>query len=192
MKKLYTAIIRILRQPGEKSRLLLYWFLVYSFLILVPNLGFIIEVIFNQTILPLGERFQLVFALYTNPLRFLNEPVTLSIVLLSILLALNFLVIGYIRKKNQQQKGRLRSTVAMLVSSHCVACGGSLLAPVISLLGGGTIGTFSFSSTRYLQLQLLTLFLNGIAIAITLRSMYKASDTIIVLTNTPTGYRVKV
>lgn len=191
MKRLLIALQNLLRQPGEKPRLLLYWFLVYSFLILVPNLGFIIEVLFNQTILTLRERMQLVFSLYTNALQFLTEPVTLSIILLSVLLALNFLVIGYIRKRNQQQKGRFRSTVAMLVSSHCVACGGSLLAPVISLLGGGTIGTFSFSSTRYLQLQLLTLTLNAIAMAITLRSMYKATDTLLVLTSTPRGYTIK-
>lgn len=189
MPKILLTVQRVLQEPGQKLRLLWYWFLVFSFLIIIPNLGFIYEVLFNQTVLPLGERIAYALSLYTNSFRYLLEPVALSIMVLSVLLALNFLVIKFVRQNNRQQGGRFKSTLAMLVSSHCVACGGSLLSPIISLLGGG-VGTFSFSSSRYLQLQLFTITLNLIAMAITLRSIYKASDTVLLLTNTPRGYKM--
>lgn len=192
MRTLTIAIRRLLQQPGERIRLLKYWFAVFSFLVIVPNIGFILEVLFNQPILTIPERLALVLSLYGNSLRFLFEPVTFSIMLLSVVLALNFLVIQFVRRSNKTVKGRLGGTVSMLVSSHCVACGASLLAPVISLIGG--TGAY-FSSERYVRLQLITVSLNLIAMAIALRSMTRASKRVsLILTsparldNTPGGY----
>jgi uncharacterized membrane protein len=189
MRKVAQAIKQVLREPGEKVRLFVYWFLVLSFLVLIPNIGFILEVLFNQTFLPWSERFNYVSSLYTNTFRFILEPVMLSLVILSFVLALNFLVIKFVRQRNRAVGGRYGGTVAMLVSSHCVACGGSLLAPLAGLFTGA--GAY-FSNDRYLKLQLLTVTLNLIAIAIAYRSMRKAAGSVLTLAqrfdNTPRGY----
>ena len=192
MTRLAITLNRLLALPGEKVRLVKYWFAVFSFMVIVPNIGFIIEIMFNQPILTIPERFEEIFSLYGNSIRFLLEPVTFSIMLLSIVLALNFLVIRFVRRQNQKTKGHLGGTVSMLISSHCVACGGSLLAPVVSLIGG--TGTY-FSSERYARLQLLTISLNLIAMAIALRSMSRVGKTIntilsqpIRVDSTPRGY----
>ena len=179
MKKLLLAVNRLLGQPGERSRLLRYWFLVLSFLLLIPNLALLIEITFNQPLLTLGQRIGFVIEIYSNTFRYLFEPITLSIVILSLVLAFNFAMIRFVRKKNRSARGRLSGTLAMLVSSHCVACGGSLLAPVLGLIGG-TGGTYIGGG--YSRLQTLTVILNTIAILIALRSIYKVSPTIVRLT----------
>lgn len=192
MKKLLDTIRKLLSQKGEKKRLFKYWVLVFSFLVVIPNIGFILEVLFNQPILTIPQRLALVFSLYGNSFRFLLEPVTFSIMALSIVLALNFLVIRFVRRYKQAAKGRLGSTFTMLVSGHCVACGGSLLAPLTSLITG--TGSY-FSSDRYLKIQLLTISLNLIAMAIAIWSMKLASGSVRMILatvprvdNTPRGY----
>ena len=178
MSKVSHAIVEVLSQPGEKRRLLFYWFLVLSFLVLVPNVGFILEILFNQTFLSWLERISYVSTLYSNTFRYVLEPTMLSIIVLSFVLALNFLVIRFVRRRNEAVRGRFGGTIAMLVSSHCVACGGSLLAPLAGLLTG--TGAY-FSSDRYIKLQLFTIALNMIAIAIAYYSMRKASGSILLL-----------
>lgn len=178
MSKVSQAIVEVLNQPGEKLRLFVYWFLVLSFLVLVPNIGFILEILFNQTFLPWLDRLSYVSSLYTNTFVYILEPTMLSIVILSFVLALNFLVIRFVRRRNEAVGGRFGGTMAMLVSSHCVACGGSLLAPLAGLLTG--TGAY-FSSDRYIKLQLFTIALNVIAIFIAYRSMRKASGSILLL-----------
>lgn len=175
MRQLLAILKRLLSQPGEKVRLLKYWFLVFSFMLVVPNIGFILEVLFNQPILTIAERIELVSSLYGNSLRFLFEPVTFSVVLLSILLALNFQLIRFVRRHKQATGGRLRSTLTMFVSGHCVACGGSLLAPLTSLFTGSTS---YFSSERYLMTQLVTIGLNVAAMSIALWSMKRAAPAV--------------
>lgn len=184
MRTLFVTIQRLLQQPGERVRLFKYWFLVFSFLVIVPNIGFILEILFNQPTLTIPQRLSFVFSLYGNSFRFLLEPITFSIMVLSVVLAFNFLIIRFIRRHNQVVKGRLRSTVTMLVSGHCVACGGSLLAPLASLATGS--GSY-FSSDRYFKIQLLTISLNLLAMAIALWSMKRASRTVNMIMTTPIG-----
>lgn len=175
MRILPSTIWNLLALPGERTRFIRYWFLVFSFLVVLPNLGFIIEILFNQPFLNLSERLAEVLSLYTNTFRFLFEPITFSIILLSVVLALNFQIIRFIRRHNQAARGRLRSTMTMLVGGHCVACGGSLLAPLVSLFTGS--GAY-FSSERYFKIQALTLALNLIAILIALVSMARATGAV--------------
>lgn len=175
MGALLITIRNVLAQPGEKMRLLKYWFLVFSFLVVLPNIGFVFEILFNQPLLSVSQRLAEVISLYTNTFWFLLEPVTFSIVILSVILALNFQIIRFIRRHNQVVSGRLRSTVTMLVGGHCVACGGSLLAPFISLLTGSSI---YYSSERYVKIQVLTIALNLLAITIALVSMTRANGAV--------------
>lgn len=179
MQRVLHTINQLLQQPGERKRFFKYWFLVFSFLVVLPNVGFILEILFNQPILSIPERLALVLSLYGNSLRFLFEPVTFSIVMLSIVLALNFQLIRFIRHHQQQASGRLKSTAAMLISGHCVACGGSLLAPILSLFTGS--GSY-FSSERYWKLQIFAVLLNLIAMYIAYRSMKKAAGPVLLLT----------
>lgn len=181
MRKVLLTINQLLQQPGERARFLKYWFLVFSFLVVLPNLGFILEILFNQPILSIAERLVLIFSLYGNSLRFLFEPVTFSIVLLSIVIALNFQLIRFVRRHQLQAGGRFKSTITILISGHCVACGGSLLAPLISLFTG--TGSY-FSGERYMKIQIVTVALNLVAMYIAYRSMKKAASTVLLLTQT--------
>lgn len=63
-------------------------------------------------------------------------------------------------KVNTKSKG---ATVAALAGSHCVACGGSLLAPVVTALSGG--GAY-ISVARANTVLLIVLVINVIAIAL--------------------------
>lgn len=192
MQNIIRASRYLLGQPGGLRRFLSYWLIVFVLLITIPNIGYIVEVLFNLPILSAGERLGYLISPYANTLGAALEPITFSLLLLTLALALNFLFIRFIRSNQQSGKGRLSSTLVMLVSSHCIACGGSLLAPLVSLVAGS--GAY-FSSERYVRLQLLTLGLNLVALLIVYRSLYKAAGTILVLrnqlTNTPLGYRVK-
>jgi len=179
MRQVLQTINQLLQQPGERKRFLMYWFLVFSFLVVLPNIGFILEILFNQPILSIPERLALVLSLYGNSLRFLFEPVTFSIMVLSIVIALNFQIIRFIRRHQLQAGGRFKSTVTILISGHCVACGGSLLAPLISLFTG--TGSY-FSSERYFKIQVVTVAINLIAMYIAYRSMKKAAGPVLLLT----------
>lgn len=181
MKRLTQAIRIILGSPGEKARLYWYWLAILSVIILIPNVGLIYEILFNQVTLPIMRRIAFVFSLYSNTFRFILEPVMLTTVLLSVVLALNFLMIRFVRKRNTVVRGRLSGTVAMLAGSHCVACGSSLLAPMFSLIGG--TGAY-LSGDRYLRLQLLSIGLNVLAMYIAIRSMKKAAGSVLLTSNT--------
>lgn len=178
MRRLLRAISIILSTPGEKARLYCYWLAILSVIILIPNVGLIYEVLANQVTLPMVRRIAFVFSLYSNTFRFILEPVMLTTVLLSVVLALNFLVIRFVRKRNAVAHGRFSGTVAMLAGSHCVACGSSLLAPLFSLIGG--TGAY-LSGDRYLRLQLLSIGLNLLAMYIAVRSMKKAAGSVLLL-----------
>lgn len=173
------AVRRFLQLPHEKKRVASYWLLTLSFLLLMPNFALLAEVTFNQPLLTFGERIGFVGEIYANTLRYLLEPIILSTIILSLLLALNFALIAYVRKKNKNVGGSLNDTLTMLVSSQYVAGGASLLATLVSLVGG-TGGTFIGGS--FSRLQTLIVILNTAAILIALRSIYKVVPTIIRLT----------
>lgn len=176
--------------PGEKVRLFWYWFGVFSVLVITPNLGYVLGVLFSVKDIGIVERLGLVSTIYSNSLLFVFQPIPLSVFILSLILAVNFSVIQFVRRNRVQMGGRLRSTLTVFVSGHCVACGGSLLAPFFSLL----TGTSSyFSSERYLKIQLLTVILNLVAMAIAIWSMKRSAGALHaalenVVDNTPGGY----
>lgn len=182
MKRIPTAIARLLSLPGERGRFVYYWFLVLSFLLLVPNIALILELTFNQPLLSPLDKLGFLTDIYASVIRFFFEPVTFSIFILSVVLAVNFQVIRFMRNVTKSTKGRVAGTLTMLISSHCIACGGSLLAPLISLVGG-TGG--SYIGAGYSRLQMLTIGLNVLAIMIALRSIYKAAPTLIRITSIP-------
>lgn len=175
MKKDAKAVGIILSQPVERWRLLFYWFLVLSFLLIFPNIGLVWELFVNQHMLSVQDKLAMVLSLYTNTIRFLFNPVTFTTVTLSLLLAINFVVIGFIRRHIQKMGTKTQGMLAIVVSSHCVACGSSLVAPLISLFAGSAN---YFSSSRYLLFQAVALLVNIVAIAITLYSIKRATNTV--------------
>lgn len=181
MRKVLKAIRQLLLQPGERSRITLYWFIVLSLLLFIPNIALLIEITFNQPLLTFGQRLMFIYDIYANTIRYLLKPITLSLVLLSAVLAINFAMIRFIRRKNQSASGKLNSTVAMLVSSHCLACGGSLISPLVGLIGG----TGAYIGSGYTKMQTITVILNIIAIVIVVRSIYKVSPVLIRVTSLP-------
>ena len=70
-------------------------------------------------------------------------------------------------------------SVAAIVGSHCIACGGSLLAPFISVIAGS--GAF-FSAARINTAITISVLINVIAIILIVRSTLKvASHTAMIL-----------
>jgi hypothetical protein len=161
-------------------------------MLVLPNVAFIKVALFDLSVLTIVERTGLVASLYTNPFTYILEPVTLTTIILSLLLAVNFLLIRFVRQFQRRIAGRVQSTVSMLLTGHCVACGASILAPLISLVGG-TGGSY-FSASRYYRLQFFALALNVIALTLTYRSIRKSARVAQTvkkqLTYTPRGYRL--
>lgn len=176
MKNIFRATQYLLSQPGGRKRFATYWLVVFVLIITIPNIGYMLEVLLNLPILSVGEKISYLLSPYLNTLGASLEPVTLSLLVLTLALALNFLFIRYIRTHQQSAKGGLGSALVMFVSSHCVACGGSLLAPVVSFIAGS--GGAYFSAERYERIQLMTIGLNVLATIIAVLSIRKASRTV--------------
>lgn len=175
MKKTFKAIRLLLNQPGEKPKLAKYWFISLSFLLLIPNLALLGELIFNQPALAIGQRFGFVAGIYVTAFSNLFNPVIFTLMVLAWVIAFNFALIGFVRRKNKTSKGKLSSTLSVLVGSHCATCGTSLLSPLVSLF----TGSGAYIGSGYSSLQIFTVAANLFAIAISLWSIHRVAPTVI-------------
>lgn len=100
----------------------------------------------------------------TNLFRYIPDPRATSIIVFSFIAAVNFfLMIRAYRQKqlNKKKQAQTASAIGALVGMHCVACGGSLLAPLVTTIAGS--GAF-FSSSRIQTGIYISVFINVVAI----------------------------
>ena len=105
-----------------------------------------------------------------------TEPRAFSIIIFSLLASLNIiLMVHLIRHRAQVRIARVShaGAVAAMVGAHCVACGGSLLAPVLTSLAGTSA---YFSSSRIGWGIWLAVIINVVGIILIGRSTVKVAN----------------
>lgn len=114
----------------------------------ITNITLFSEVLGNP-VLSAYDKFDFLLDSFLNIFRYMDDPRVLSIIIFSFIAAVNFILMWAVfKRKEDRAKSSISSTVgsgAALIGSHCIACGGSLIAPFITTLAGS--GAF-FSTAR--------------------------------------------
>lgn len=177
------AITHVLKQPRYVLLLFFNWFLALWLFVYITNLNLFYYVwISSGWTLP--EKLSFMISSFTSIITSLSNLVMLSIFIFSFFAALNITMLIHLLRNRQGI--RLKNvggagSVAALVGSHCIACGGSLLAPFISVVAGS--GAF-FSAARINTAITISVLINVVAIILITRSTLKvASHTAMLMSN---------
>ena len=168
------VLLHILKKPsyvllGISMYPLLLWLFIY-----LTNLNLFLHV-WRETSLATIEKWQFLLGSITNVFTRLPDPLATSIVIFAGLATLNIVTLVYTLR--QRSKVDIRSsggaaTVAV-VGSHCMACGGAILAPVITALSGS--GAF-ISAARANTAIFVSLSINLLAIMVILHATLKLAS----------------
>lgn len=126
--------------------------------------------IFSNPTLTFAEKIGFVFQSFTNTFSNLDDPRSLSLAIFSFLATVNILLMVRLFRERRSKKGLTKTgsaTVVTLIGSHCVACGGSLLAPFITTLAGSGA---TFSSARITTGIVVSTLINIVGIILITRS----------------------
>ena len=117
---------------------------------------------------PAGEKLSYFLSPYVNSFTyFFHDPVTASRLIFSILVGLNIMLYVYIRRRQQTVSSRksLGGLATAMIASGCVACGTSLLSPLLvgvsagaSAIIGSTVTTTGYLIGIILMLYSITGF----------------------------------
>ncbi len=133
------------------------------------NLNLFVYIFSNPT-LSFSEKVSFVVQSFTNTFANLTDPRPLSLAIFSFLATVNILLMIRLYRERRSKKDLTATgsaTVVTLIGSHCVACGGSLLAPFITALAGsGSV----FSSARITTGIVVSTLINIVGIILITRS----------------------
>ena len=141
-----SGLLRDLRALGRVLARPAYFFvaLIASFLIL-GTLAWLFKLdalfyVFTIPFLSVGEKFNYFFSPYVNSFSFFfKDPVVASRLIFSALAGTCWATYLYVRQQSPTKvRGGLSGMTVALVSSTCIACGTSLLSPVLLALGAGS------------------------------------------------------
>lgn len=165
--KSYAIIRQVLGQKPYFRYFLWLWFATVSLFLWVVKINLLVYIA-SSPILTFVDKIDYILDAYVNFLR-IDNPVALSRIVLSLLLAVSLTLMVYVWQTGEQRreaaKGNGGALVAM-VSMHCVACGTSLAAPLITALAGS--GAYYFSTERYEATQIVGTGANILGIIIVL------------------------
>lgn len=151
-----------------------YWLLpawitvlwLFTYLLNLNLFGYI----FANTALSFVDKLAFVFQSFANTFANLDNPRSLSLAVFSFLATVNILLMVRLFRERRSKAGLTKTgsaTVVALIGSHCVACGGSLLAPFITALAGsGSV----FSSARITTGIIVSTLINIVGIVLITRS----------------------
>jgi hypothetical protein len=170
-----SATVSVIKKPRYLVLLFFTWILSLWLFVYITNLN-LFYYIWVSSGLTLGEKASFTVDSFTSILTSLSNLVALSIFIFSFFAALNITMLIHLLRNRQKLK--LRSvggtgSVAALVGSHCIACGGSLLAPFISVIAGS--GAF-FSVARINTAITISVLINIVAIILIARSTLKIAS----------------
>ncbi|MEX0749054.1 MAG: hypothetical protein WD467_01815 [Candidatus Saccharimonadales bacterium] len=160
----WQAIRRLLSRPRYLLLAALLYPPVLWLFTYLSNLNLFIYVM-RANFLSGRDKIEFLLSSFTNVFANLNDPLALSIVIFAGFATLNLVMLSYAIKMNRRISGAKSSSAAALTlaGSHCIACGGSLLAPILTALSGS--GAY-ISATRANTTVLLVVSINIIAILI--------------------------
>lgn len=130
------SIGSILGNPSYATLAVLLYPLVVWLFVYVTNLNAFIYILGSDSML-LGEKLLFVAASILNVFIHIGDPLAFSIALFSAVATINLVVLIYLLRRQGKVKPKGASGAAVgLVGAHCIACGGSLLAPVVTAVAG--------------------------------------------------------
>ncbi len=160
-------IMEVLKQ--RKGTFILVWFMTLSFFLWVTKIN-LLAYILSQSGLTAAGKIMFIVSVYVNFFTYIVNPVALSSLIFTILAATNITLLIHFAR-SAQRTGVVKAntgTVVAVIGSHCLTCGGSLAAPIITALAG--TGTY-FSAERLATGQLLATGANILGIILMLYSI---------------------
>jgi len=147
-------------------RFLGIWFVTLWVFFYVTNISLFTEIL-QSPVLSVSDKISFLVDSFNNIFRYLDDPRVLSVVVFSLIAAINFVLMWAVFKRKQQTaRSSMSSAVgsgAALIGSHCIACGGSLIAPFITTLAGS--GAF-FSAARVNTAIFISVAVNVVGIIV--------------------------
>lgn len=140
MKQSITAIIAVLSQKRYFVNFLLFWFLTVTLFIWAINVNLLAYILTTPDLRPAGK-VAFILSAYANYFKYINNPIAATSILFSFLVAVNLTLLLYLwhqtKVRSDMAKQNSGAFVAML-GAHCLSCGTSFVAPLISLFAGSS------------------------------------------------------
>lgn len=168
----------VLAKPAYFILFLVFWFLTVTVFIWLLNIN-LLSYILASPDLSSGAKLSFVTGAYANYFRYFTNPAALSSIVFSLLAAANFTLLFYLWRRGSRiaNNAKLNSgALAAMLGSHCISCGTSLLAPVLTALTGSG-GAFISAQRANTSLAIATLA-NLIGVALIVWSIRKVSTSI--------------
>ena len=153
---------------------LLYPMVVWLF-VYVTNLNAFMYILGSE-VMTSGEKLLFIVASMLNVFIHIGDPLALSIALFSAVATLNLVVLIYVLRRQGRVKSRgSGGAIVGVVGAHCIACGGSFLAPIITALAGS--GAY-ISAARAETATMLALSVNILAFVLILHATLKLASKV--------------
>lgn len=190
----YSVIKHVLGGQPYLRYFLWIWFITISLFIWLVNINLLVYIL-GSGILTISDKVGMISSAYVNFFLYIDNPVAVSRAIFSLLIAVNTTLLVYLWRESKKRQGMARKNggaLAVMVGSHCIACGASFAAPLITAVAGSA--TY-FSAERYVASQLLATGAYLIGISVILWSIKSATKNIALidgLSNADTAARVKI
>ncbi len=173
----YVVTKQVLSTRSYLWRFLVIWFATVTVFIWLININ-LLAYILSSPVLDAAGKLNFIAGAYVNYFKYLNNPVALSSVVFSLLVAINFTLLIYLWWERKRRSNIIKSNAgafAAMLGSHCISCGTSLIAPLITAVAGP--GAY-FSAERANAGILLATAANVLGIALVLWSIHKVTGHI--------------
>lgn len=177
MKAEYAVTKRVLEQWHYLIRFLLLWFATVTIFIWLINVN-LLAYILSSPALDIAGKLEFISSAYVNYFKYLDNPVALSSVIFSLLVALNFTLLVFLWREGKRRNAMATSNAGAftaMIGSHCISYGTSLVAPLITAVAGPSA---YFSAERANAGQLLATAANVLGICIVLWSIHYVAKRI--------------
>lgn len=177
--KTYYVIKQILRRRLYFLYFLLFWFIAITVFLWLININLLVYIL-TTPVLRLMEKLDFIFDAYINFFK-LDNPVSLSRAVFSLLLAINLTMIVFLWRAGKQRPNLMKSNsgaLLVIVGSSCVACGTSIIAPLVTAVAG--TGSY-LSAERFAATQLIATGANVLGIIFALWSINSLAKRILAL-----------
>lgn len=174
---MYAITKQVLGSRPYLIRFLLLWFATVTVFIWLININLLAYILISP-VLGVSGKISFIVNAYANYFRYLDNTVALSSVIFSLLVALNFTMLLYLWKENKRRSALSKSNAgafAAMIGSHCISCGTSLVAPLITAVAGPSA---YFSAERANAGLLLATGANVLGIALVLWSIHQIAKRI--------------
>lgn len=191
----YSSVKYVLGQQPYLNYFLWLFFITVSLFIWLVNINLLVYILGSDA-LAISDKAAMISGAYVNFFLYMDNPVAISRAIFALLIALNTTLLIYLWRESKKRQGMARKNggaLVVMVGSHCIACGASFVAPLVTAIAGST--TY-LSAERYAASQLLAMSAYIIGIILILWSIRGAAKSIALVSEledadkTPLGIKV--